>query len=152
LPLKDQRLYVVKWAANALIGAIADCDSYARSNLMQAEIDKLPSNQGQLSIHIEAKADMNFSAVAARRKVTGFVVDEISTQLGGREPTLVVGERIRWRVPIRLSLPHIGDLGEVGAIEVDVETGQMNITEALIQEITLRAEELAKRISRSPTT
>lgn len=119
---------------------------------MQVELDKLPSNQGQLSIHIEAKADMNFSATAARRKVTGFVVDEISTHIRGREPTLIVGERIRWRVPVWLSLPPTGDLGEVGVIEVDVETGQMNITEALIQEITLRAKELAIRNSRSSAT
>lgn len=118
---------------------------------MKVEIDKLPSGQGRLSIHIEVTADMNFSAVAARRKVTGFVADQISTQMHGTEPTLVVGERIRWRVPVWFSLPHKGDLGEVGAIEVDVETGQLGITEALIQEITLRATELANRISH-PTT
>src|SRR5688572_11512551 len=100
---------------------------YRRSDLMQVEIDKLPSNKGRLTIHIEVVADMNISAFVARQKVTGFVVDEISTQLRGREPTLVVGERIRWRVPVRLSLPPTGDLGEVEAIEVDVETGQLEI-------------------------
>lgn len=113
---------------------------------MQAEIDKLPSNQGRLSVHIEVAADMNISAFVARQKVTGFVVDEISTQLHGRDPILVVGERIRWRVPVWLSLPPTGDLGEVGTIEVDVETGQLEITEALIQEMTLRAAELASRV------
>jgi hypothetical protein len=95
---------------------------------------------------IEVMANMNISAFAARQKVTRFVVDEISTQLCGREPTLVVGERICWRVPVRLSLPPTGDLGDVGAVEVDVETGQLQITEALIQGITLRATELASRI------
>jgi hypothetical protein len=90
-------------------------------------------------------ADMSILASVARQKVTGFVVYEISTQLRGREPTLVVGERIRWRVPIWLSLPPTGDLDEVGTIDVDVETGRLEITEALIQEITLRARELANR-------
>jgi hypothetical protein len=116
---------------------------------MQVEIDKLPSNQGRLSLHIEVAADMNVSAFVAARKVTGFVADEISTNLHGTEPTLVVGERIRWRVPVWLSLPPTGDLGEVGSIEVDVETGQMEVTEALIEEITLRATELSQRTPHS---
>ena len=114
---------------------------------MKVEINKLPANQGRLSVHIEVAADMNISAFAAQRKVTGFVADEISTQLHGGEPVLVVGDRIRWRVPVWLSLPPTGDLGEVGALEVDVETGQLEITEALIQEITQRADELARRAS-----
>ncbi len=96
---------------------------------MQVEIENLPSHQSRLSVRIEVAADMNISAFVARKKVTGFVVDEISTQLRGREPTLVVGKRIRWRVPVWLSLPPTGDLGEVGSIDVDVETGQLEITE-----------------------
>jgi hypothetical protein len=114
---------------------------------MKVELDKLPSNQGRLSVHVNVEADMNVSALVARRKVTGFVVDEISTQMHGGEPTLVISDRIRWRVPVWLSFPSTGDLGEVGSVEVDVETGQLNITEALIQEIILRATELAKRTS-----
>jgi hypothetical protein len=122
---------------------------WLKDEIMQVEINEVPTNQGHLSIHIEVAADMNISAFVARQKVTGFVVDEISTQLRGREPVLVVGERIRWRVPVWLSLPPTGDLGEVGSIEVDVETGQLEITEVLIQEITLRAAELANRTSHS---
>lgn len=118
---------------------------------MQVQIDKLPSHGSRLSVHIEVVADVNVSAFVARRKVTGFVADEISTNWHGAEPTLVVGERIRWRVPVWLSLPPTGDLGEVGSIAVDVETGQLEITEALIQEITLRATELASRTSHSAT-
>ncbi|MFQ5420268.1 MAG: hypothetical protein ACE5EY_07885, partial [Anaerolineae bacterium] len=67
----------------------------------------------------------------------------ISTQMHGREPTLVMGERICWRVPVILSLPPTGDRGEVGAIEVDVETGQLNVTPSLMEEIQRRADYLA---------
>ena len=68
---------------------------------------------------------------------------EISTNMHGGEPRLVVGERICWRVPIILSMPPTGDRGEVGAIDVDVETGQLIITHTLIEEIQHRAEYLA---------
>jgi len=66
------------------------------------------------------------------------------------EPQLVVGERICWRVPVILSLPPIGDLGEVGTVDVDVETGQVLVTQALVEEIEQRAEYLAGRPPRAP--
>jgi hypothetical protein len=54
-------------------------------------------------------ATVNVTAFSARQKVTGFVVDEISTNMHAGEPRLVVGERICWRVPVILSMPPIGD-------------------------------------------
>jgi hypothetical protein len=42
-----------------------------------------------------------------------------------------------------------GDRGEVGTIDVDVETGQVMITQALIQEIERRAEYFADHLTPS---
>lgn len=44
-------------------------------------------------------------------------------------------------------MPPTGDRGEVGTIDVDVETGQLQLTPNLIQEIEHRAEYLATRSS-----
>jgi N-acetylglutamate synthase-like GNAT family acetyltransferase len=46
-------------------------------------------------------------------------------------------------VPVILALTSRGDVGEVGAIDVDVETGQMHVTAQLIAEVNARAEGLA---------
>jgi hypothetical protein len=116
---------------------------------MDLDMASMAPENGHLSVSIQITATVNFSSVAARRKVTGFVVDEISTNMHGGEPTLVIGERICWRVPIILSMPPIGDRGEVGAINVDVESGQMNVSQELIQEIEHRAELLTAGSSRS---
>jgi hypothetical protein len=86
---------------------------------------------------------VNVTAFSARQKVTGFVADEISTNMHGGEPRLIVAERICWRVPVILSMPPSGDRGEVGEIDVDIETGQLMVTRALIEEIERRAECLA---------
>ena len=59
------------------------------------------------------------------------------------EPALVVDERIQWRVPVILSQTSRGDVGEVGSIDVDVETGQLHVTPQLITEINARAQGLA---------
>ena len=117
---------------------------------MTFNIQGLTPNSGQLSINIQLSAPIKTTAFSARQKVTGYVADEISTNMHAIEPTLIVGDRICWRVPIVLSMPPTGDRGEVGAIDVDVETGQLQITPDLIKEIEERAEYLVTRSS--PTT
>ena len=114
---------------------------------MSVNVESLAPNSGQLSISIELSATVNVTAFSARQKVTGFVADEISTNMHAAEPTLIVGDRICWRVPVILSMPPTGDRGEVGTIDVDVETGQLQLTPNLIQEIERRAEYLATRSS-----
>jgi hypothetical protein len=112
---------------------------------MGIKVESLASQSGQLSINIQLSATVNVTAFSARQKVAGFVADEISTNMHAGEPTLVVGERICWRVPIILSMPPVGDRGEVGAIDVDVATGQLQVTPELLREIEQRAEYLATR-------
>ncbi len=106
---------------------------------MDTVIESLPRT-GQLQINISVLAQMNYSAYAARRRVSRFVADEISMFMRGGEPALVVADRLCWRVPVTLILPGRGDLGTVGAIDVDVETGQLYITPQILAEIRQRAE------------
>lgn len=116
---------------------------------MPATVESVPKT-GRLEVDIKVTADVNFSAVAARQKVNSFVLSEISYMMHAGTPELVVGERICWRVPVILSLATQGDVGEVGAIDVDVESGQMSVTPQLLQEINSRAEALAAHSA--PTT
>ncbi len=119
---------------------------------MSVEMESLTPQSGQLSVDIHLSATINVTAFSARQKVTGFLADEISTHMHGGEPVLIMGERIFWRVPIILSLPPVGDRGEVGAIDVDVETGQLLISHELIQEIENRAEYLATHSASAATS
>jgi hypothetical protein len=98
---------------------------------------------GHLEVDIKVMADVNISAYAAKQKVNDFVLSDISYMMHAGEPVLVLAERICWRVPVILSLTFRGDIGEVGILDVDVETGQMRVTPQLIAEINARAEGLA---------
>ncbi len=109
---------------------------------MAAIVESLPKT-GRLEVDIKVSADVNISAYAARQKVNDFVLSDISYMMHAGAPSLIVAERIRWRVPVILSLTSRGDVGEVGAIDVDVETGQMHVTPQLILEINARAQGLA---------
>ena len=111
---------------------------------MDVAVKQLPRT-GRLQIDIRVSADMNFSAIAARRRVGRFVADEISYLMRGGEPDLVVTDRIYWRVPVVLTLSGHGNVGSVGTIDMDVETGQLHVTPELIAEIQQRATDLAAR-------
>lgn len=108
---------------------------------MQVTVESLPET-GRVEVDIKVTADVNFTAIATRQKVNSFVLSEISYMMHAEEPTLVIGEHICWRVPVILSLSSQGDIGEVGVIDVDVETGQMHVTPQLLAKINNRAEAL----------
>jgi len=95
----------------------------------------------QFSLHVVAM--LNITAADARRRVNRQVVAELGTGLIGRDPDLVIeGERFFWRVPIVLSLPGLGDLGQVGHVDVDARSGEVLIDEATQGRIVQHAERL----------
>ncbi|MBI5349384.1 MAG: hypothetical protein HZB77_08745 [Chloroflexi bacterium] len=64
---------------------------------------------GQLKISFDISAQINISADDARRKVNGFLLNNVSYLIvGGKFPELVIGERIVWRVGVNHSLPGFG--------------------------------------------
>ena len=82
-------------------------------------------------------------AAEARRQVNRQVVTELGTGLSARDPELVIaGEQIIWRVPIVLSLPDLGDLGQVGTVDVDARTGDLLTNTAAQERIIQHARQL----------
>ena len=109
--------------------------------------DRPVPQTGLLDLEVSISAVVNCSAEDARREVNRFVHREISYLMRGDLPSLVVADRVYWRVPIVLSFPSNGALGTVGNIDVDVDTGELNISSGLIAEIQRRAQDLATRTS-----
>lgn len=90
--------------------------------------------------------EIKVTAEEARRQVNRWLHHEVSMLLRALPPTLVVGERVVWRVPASLGLPHLGQAGTVGVVEVDVTAGAMNNTPECQAEIEHCAEALATRL------
>jgi hypothetical protein len=91
----------------------------------------------------QASASLNISAEEARRLVNRQVVTKLGTGLIARDPELTTDrERVVWRVPIVLSLPNLGDLGQVGTVDVDVESGDLLINTDNQERIIQRARRL----------
>jgi len=115
---------------------------------VQLESIKLPRS-GRIDIHVSA--EINVAARSARQRVTRLVASELGNLLYGGDPSLVIGERIVWRVPVILTYPDTGPVGQVGALDVDVETGQVLVAPEQLAEIETQAHALAKRSSARPT-
>ncbi len=81
-----------------------------------------------LLLHLHLEALLQVSGEQARMAVNRQVVPILGTGLIARTPELTVtGEEIGWRVPVSLSLPSLGDLGEIGAVVVDARTGDIQL-------------------------
>ena len=103
-------------------------------------------DRGQVLVDIRIQANLNVSAFVARQKVTGYVVDNISDHMAGDDPTLVVdGDRFLWRVPVQLAVLPQGRLGQVGTIDVDAQSGQLLITNRLLEDVRRNAWALVER-------
>jgi hypothetical protein len=101
--------------------------------------------ESTLDINIRVTQPLNITSFSARQRVTQYVMQELSTQLGGDTPELTVGERVYWSVPVVFTLPGRGVLGRVGTLRVDVGTGELLTDPQTEQEMLQHAERLAQR-------
>lgn len=90
---------------------------------------------GQLKIDIHLTAQINISALVAKRRVNAFLATHIGNLLLADEPALTLGERIVWRVPIDLTKSPEGRLGRVGEVDVDVENGELLLNQIQLEKI-----------------
>jgi hypothetical protein len=100
---------------------------------------------GVLTVQVNQAVHINVSAEEAQRKVSVFVLRKISNLMHGETPTLVLGERTSWRVPVHLTFPTTGDVGPIGTIDVDVTSGELCTTPDIIAAIEALAQSLAQR-------
>jgi len=115
---------------------VCDGDGYPNQ---RADIVK----SGILTVQVDQTIEIAVSTDEARRMVSVFVLTEIGNLLHGETPILVVGKRIVWCVPVHLTRPSFGDLGQVGHIDVDVKSGELVFTPETISLIERNADELA---------
>lgn len=102
--------------------------------------------RGLVKLIINQDFEINVTAEEARRQVDRWLFDQVSYMMTTEMPMLVLGERIVWRVPAVLTAPHVGWVGSVGTIDVDVETGQMDSSTDCIAALQQAGIDLGKRL------
>ena len=87
------------------------------------------------NIEIAVEATVNLDARAARRKVTGWLVDNVGNMVIGGAPKLVIGRQTVWRVPALLTSTYHGIVGEIGVVDVNAETGDLLLATNLVEQL-----------------
>ncbi len=113
--------------------------------MVQAELvqPNLPT-ESEVKVELSLTSRLNVTEFSARRKINKLLLDNVGNLLYTKEPNLVIGQRLLWRVPIWLSLPTTGPLGEVGTLDIDAQTGEILYTQLLLGKIADRADVLAQ--------
>ncbi len=89
---------------------------------------------------VHSAVTLNLTAEEARHRVNVQAVTELGTGLVAQEPELLfTRQQVVWRVPVVLSLPGLGDLGQVGTINVDAITGDLGLDNAVRENIARHA-------------
>jgi hypothetical protein len=101
--------------------------------------------QAEVKIELSLTARVSVTDGVAQRKVSKLLLDRVGNLLYGERPSLVVGQRLLWRVPVWLGLPTVGPVGQVGTLDVDAQTGEILFTQQVLTEIAERGDALAKR-------
>jgi hypothetical protein len=114
-------------------------------------VEATAPEHGHLAVRIHADVEIIISAKEAQQRVTRFVHQQVSSQMHGGEPTLFLGERAYWQVPIHLTFPAIGDAGVVGNLRVDTETGELMSNAKTLAELENNANEIANRFAFTTT-
>ena len=103
-----------------------------------------------VDINIRVSGQILVGSLAARQKVNRFVVSQIGNLLCAGEPELVIDQLFHWRVPVLLTIPGKGEVGKVGEINVDAQTGEINADDLIIKGIQKNARSLAAGSPLSP--
>jgi hypothetical protein len=94
---------------------------------------------------VPGTTELPITAFRALQVVNVLVAMEVSTQLGAATPTLVSEERPCWSVPVWLTFPDCGRVGQAGTVLVDAHTGEVLAEAETLREIAENAKRLAER-------
>ena len=119
---------------------VAIASSWRQTNQQQIRL-----SEDELHLDLQLSLTLSITAKQAKRKLSRFLLDEVSLFIGPEEPILVVdGTTVFWRFPLQLTMAKCGRLGPVGSIDVDAESGELQITDEQLMEIKRNARLLAR--------
>lgn len=104
---------------------------------------RLPNRNGEINYSFKLEGQLNISAYVARREVNGYLIPRVPNLIGAGDPELELrAEGAFWIVPVVLTMPGIGRVGQVGQIVVDTQLGN------IIAEGSTPCEEIEKNADR----
>lgn len=111
-------------------------------NAVLEKPDFIPPWPAQVDIQVHVSAPVNITPFVARQKVNLLMLDRLGNLLHAGEPEFLIADRFYWRVPVLLSTPRKGLIGQIGAVKVDAQTGEVLVEDETLQEFAEHADRL----------
>ena len=114
--------------------------------IQQSDHPFISLDEENLQLDIKLSVTLGITAEQAKRKLTRFLVDEVSLLIHPQVPLLVVTDQneIFWRFSLIFSMGPRGKLGQVGEVDVDARSGKLLLNDNLLAEIKAHAHILAQ--------
>jgi hypothetical protein len=110
-------------------------------------------DEGPLVLQAQFSGEIPVPPDLARRRANGYLAREVALFLTAGDPVLVLGEQPYWRIPAVLCLRGLGELADVGFVDVNARTGQVAaLSDESMQTMRTRAHDIASRLASSPET
>lgn len=107
--------------------------------------------EGPLRLEAQFSGEIVVPPGLARQRANGYLAREVALFIVSGEPLLILGERPRWQIPAILRLRGLGDVAQVGNIDVDAQTGKVRpLSQNEIHTMREHAHDLADRLVPSP--
>ncbi|MCI0393515.1 MAG: hypothetical protein L0322_01070 [Chloroflexi bacterium] len=118
---------------------------------MVVALTRSTQDEEKLQLEINISTTLGITATQARRKLTRFLMDEVSLLITPQSPLLVVNDQnnIFWRFPLVLAMGHHGQPGQVGEVDVNAYSGDLLITDELLENIKANAQRLVRSTTHS---
>ncbi len=109
-----------------------------------------PEN-GPLRLDVQFRGEVVVTPGLARQRGNGYLAREVALFVIAGEPLLILGEHPRWEIPALLRLRGLGDVVQVGMIDVDAQTGKVRpLSKEEIRTVREHARALADRLAPTP--
>ncbi len=85
-----------------------------------------PVRRIKVQYSFKVEGELNISALVARQKINSYLLMRVPNLIGAGEPELQLRPKgAFWIVPVFLTMPGIGRVGQVGQIVVDAHNGDI---------------------------
>ena len=107
----------------------------------------LPEKGENIQLEIKRSFSINLTAKEAKKKVNDWLFMDVSMMIAADEPTLAISrDAVAWRVPAILYSTQQGLVGQVGHVDVNVQTAEIDNTQACQAKIEFEAEQLMQHL------
>jgi hypothetical protein len=118
---------------------------------MSSQVSPLPlPAEADVEVSVKIHAPLTITRHVARQKVNVQLALHCGQSFAVEEPELLMGERVRWRVPVWVTHPTKGKVACIGDVRVDAQTGEVLCTREQLRLLQAAANGVLQSLNNTP--